>query len=327
MSHGIMEHDRGFVFGTTWHNLPQYVQLERAVLLSEAEFCFDYELEKVSLTWKDASGNEIDTGCFGLIRKDTNTFLTYGSAIGGRFTVESNLEMLNRINEHILTKYPDLIIESVGTLFNGQTSFLSLKVDTHQIKGDKSPTVTNLLYCNPLGKGSYLAYAHSTRVVCNNTLNMSKAQGKANQSFRKFSHTKNAGKKIVDHMIDLSETFLGIQEHKEAMNYLAGIKVEQADIDKFYEEFFPINEETKKRGITVANKARDEFYSIFDSQSESMEDSIAHSKYGLLQAYTDYIDHPTSTHKGTDEASIRWDSITGVRASKKEKALSYLLNV
>ena len=36
MGHGIKEYDKGYTKGTTWHNMPQYVQLERAVTLEEA---------------------------------------------------------------------------------------------------------------------------------------------------------------------------------------------------------------------------------------------------------------------------------------------------
>ena len=324
MSHGIMDNDKGFVYGTTWHNMPQYIQLDRYVNIDEAESVLDYEVEKVPLPWINSKGETIKTGCYGIIRKDTDTFLTNGSSIGNRFHAENNVIMLRRIDEFILAKYPDLKIESVGTLFNGQTAFINLRVDEKAVRGDKSPTETNLLYYNPIGKGSISSCAHNTRVVCRNTSLIALSQGAINQTLRKFSHTINAGQRIEDYLIDLSEVFLGLKSHHDALNYLAGEEIKQADIDAFLESIFPLKEE-KGKGQTMAKNARESFVTVFERQKPTMEPETANSKYGLYQAYTDYIDHEAATRSNTDEASRLWDSITGIRASKKEKVFQHLL--
>jgi phage/plasmid-like protein (TIGR03299 family) len=327
MSHGIQKHDRGFVFGTTWHNLENYIQLERPVTVIEAESVLDYPLEKVPLFRKNENtGSFEETNCHGIVRSDHDILLTDGCSIGTRYTVENNIAMLRRIDEFLLARYPDLMIESVGTLFNGQTAFINLRVEENQIKGDKSPTETNLLYSNPIGNGSYLAYAHSTRVVCNNTLNISKAQAAVNKTLRKFSHTKNATAKIQEYLIDLSEVFLGLKHHTESMNLLASRPSTTQNIDNFMDEFFSL-EDKKEKGKTIAKNNRETFLTVFEKQEKTMESETAHSRYGILQAYTDFIDHEGRKTEKTDEASIRWDSITGIRASKKNKALDYLLTV
>lgn len=320
-----MEHDKGFVFGSTWHSMPQYVVLDRFVSIEEAESVFDYELEKQPLFRLNSNGFYEPTGCYGIVRTDTDTLLTQGLSIGERFTIESNLTMLRRIDENILSVYPDLKIESVGTLFNGQTAFISLKVSDHAVRGDHSNTETNLLFCNPLGKGSYLAYAHSTRVVCNNTLSLSKATGEANKSMRKFSHTKNAGEKIEEHMIDLSKVFLGLEEHKADLEKLAGMPIDDTFLNTFCDQIFPI-EGKSSRGISIATKGKDKVLEIFDRQKDHMTLETAESRYGLLQAFTEYIDHETVTRSNTDEASLLWDSITGSRSNRKDQAFELLLN-
>ena len=326
MSHGIMEHDKGFVYGTTWHNLAQYVTLTRPVTIEEAETVLDYDLQKVGLYRINASGDYEKTGCYGIVRTDKDIFLTDGSSVGNRFTVESNLTMLRRIDEFILSQFPGLIIESVGTLFNGQTAFVNLRVSENQIKGDKSSTETNLMYCNPIGKGSYLAYAHSTRVVCNNTLNLSKVQGEANKSLRKFSHTINAGNRIQEHLIDLSKVFLALEEHNTKLNALVDRSIKQSDIDNFLATVFSAEGKTDK-GKTIASNNQAKFLTIYEAQKDTMTMETLYSAYGLLQAYTDFVDHESRTTEKTDEASVIWDSITGNRAAKKEKAFEYLLTI
>ena len=99
----------------------------------------------------------------------------------------------------------------------------------------------------------------------------------------------------------------------------------------FFDKFFPIKEKEGEveegRGTTLAIKSRERFTSIFETQKDSMSPATAGSKYGILQAYTDMIDHPDNMRTNTDEASIIWDSITGVRASKKESVFNYLVTV
>ena len=55
MSHCIEELDRGVVWGTTWHNCPQYVQQEEPVSLEQAEQVLIYPVEKVPLYMQDGT--------------------------------------------------------------------------------------------------------------------------------------------------------------------------------------------------------------------------------------------------------------------------------
>lgn len=329
MSHGIMEHDKGFISGTTWHGMLQYIQLPKGVgvTIDQAEEVFNYPLEKVPLFRKDKDGNWIKEPSFSIIRPDKD--VTLHSGVGERFTVESNMNMLRRIDEFILAEYKDLYIESVGTLGNGKVAFLNLRVNEHVVKGDKSPTETNLMYCNPLGR-SYLAYAHSIRVVCSNTLTISEVQGAVNQTLRKFSHTRNAGTKIQDHLIDLSKVFMELQKHQENLNRMAEIPLDGSTVNGFLDAFFSLQDakgKTKEgRGFTVARNAREKVSTILEKQKETMTAETAFSRYGLLQAFTDYIDHYGVQRESTDNAAVTWDGITGKRAGDKSKAFEYLLN-
>jgi hypothetical protein len=191
MSAGIMEFDVGKVSGvqSTWHKLPQYTCFpDRPITVAESVEVATYPIEKQQLY----RGNGIPVDAWSLVRTDKDVTLV--PAVGERFTIVQNHHMVNFISEHLLAVYPDLAIQSVGTLWNGATFFLNLSINEFQVKGDKSPTVTNLMYCNPLGKGSYVACAHSTRVVCANTARIAEAQGLANQSLKKFRHTARNGK-------------------------------------------------------------------------------------------------------------------------------------
>jgi phage/plasmid-like protein (TIGR03299 family) len=243
-------------------------------------------------------------------------------AVGDRFTIVQNHHMVNYISEHLLALYPDLSIQSVGTLWNGATFFLNLSINEFQVKGDTSPTVTNLMYCNPLGKGSYVACAHSTRVVCANTARIAEAQGLANQSLKKFRHTASATGRINDHLIDIAELKLELKRHEILLNELAETEVNTAEVDAFLSKLFP-EPKDEGRGKTIAKNSKAQVLNIFEGvQRETL--SKPNSRYGLLQAFYDWCDHEKSS-RNADEASILYDGVMGIRADKKQSVLDSLI--
>lgn len=324
---GINKHDKGFTVFKTWHGVAQYVQKEK-ITIQDVETVFDYPLEKVPLYRYNTKGEMVqDVSSHAIVRTDKDIVLADGQ--GNRFTIESNLAMARRIDEWILAKYPDLFIDSVGTLFNGQTAFINLRAESFQVKGDKSPTITNIAYCNPIGKGSYSTFAHSTRMQCWNTYCIASVQGELNKSLRKFSHTEKAPEKIIKSMVDLSEVFLGLKEHKETMQFLASQPVTTENVLSFLNKFFPLvdakGEPKKGKGETITKKNREKILAIYESQTSNMEPSTAFSRYGLFQAFTDYIDHEGRKREDTDNASILWDGLTGERSQAKERVFQYLM--
>ena len=321
MSAGIMEFDLGKVSGvkSTWHRLPQYDCIpNRPITVAEAEAIATYPIEKQQLARPD--GSLVDA--WAIVRTDKNVTLV--PAVGDRFTIVQNHHMVNYISEHLLALYPDLAIQSVGTLWNGGTFFLNLAINEFQVKGDKSPTVTNLMYCNPLGKGSYTACAHTTRVVCANTARVAEAQGLANQSLKKFRHTASAKGKINEHLIDIAELKLELKRHEEKLNFLAGEEIDTTQVDAFLNQLFPVPEKDG-RGKTIATNARSGIMDIFEGEQRSTL-TLPNTKYGLFQAFTDYADH-VATNRNGDEASVMFDGIAGIRADKKQKALDLVMQL
>lgn len=320
MSHGITEIDLGYVFAkSTWHRLKQYVCLDRPITLEEAYKVVSFEIEKRQLQRLNNSGKPVNVDAWAIVRPDYDQTLV--DSVGERFQVLNNKQMLKVIDEFILAAYPELEIESVGTLWGGATVFINLKLGEYGIPGDSSSNVTNLMYANPLGKGSYIACAHSTRIVCNNTLRMATAQGAANKTLAKFRHTSTAGERIKDHLIDLAEVKLGMQSFTEQMEVLSKQSANNEYVDAFLNKFFPVSEK-EGRGLTIAENNRTQLMEIYESKQE-MTTAVAFSKYGILNAYTDLTDH-YSTMRNSDEASVIWDGVNGTRASKKDQAIAWL---
>jgi len=324
MAHGIMEFDRGIVQGeSTWHGLPQYqVIADRSITFDEAMDVARYPLVKCPVfREKEPQQFEVIDDQFCITRFDKNVVLV--PAVGSKFELMDNSYMLNKINEGLLYEYPDLKIESAGTLFNGATFFLNLRVGEFRVKGDASPTVTNLMFSNPLGRGSYVACAHNTRIVCNNTERAAEAQGVLNASLKKFRHTRSAATKIQEHLLEMAELQLELKKRYEALNWLARQPITDADLDAFLDGIMPLPE-VDGRTKTIAQNSRKGILDIVHGRQhqETLDEPM--TKYGLYMAFTDWVDHG-KTSRNSDEASITYDGLLGGRADQKEKVYQSLV--
>ena len=321
MAHGIMQEDKGLVQGDTWHGLPQYVTQDQPVSIEQARKVMAYPLEKqaVMCYTKDGHYQQVD-GTYCIVRTDKDVVVV--PAVGERFVVVDNSFILDWVSEHMLAKYPDLSIESVGTLFNGAKAFVNIKVDEFQVKGDKSPTLSRLMYYNPLGDGSYRACAHDIRIVCNNTLRASEAQGAANETLAKFRHTANGAAKINEHLDTLAAVKLQLEAHKVNLDMLAGVDLNTGTVDALLSAMFPVAEDDGRRKKALAGKRRDAVRELFDSDQD-LVGGAAHSAYGMLQAVTNFYDHHSNTRG--DAASQMWGNIVGDRGDSKDAAFNTIM--
>jgi len=322
MGHGIGELDKGFVSGEgTWHGLPQYVVVpDRPITMEEAMTVADYPVKKRPLYRQNMLGEYEEAEAWEVVRTDHDAVLV--PHVGSKFEATSNKFMLSYIDEHLLAQYPDLKIESTGTLFDGATFFLNLRVYEFQVKGDKSQTCSNLMYANPLGRGAYVACANNVRIVCNNTERAAEAQGLANDSLKRFRHTASAKQQINDHLVDMAELKLALKQHEDTLNFLADMSVSSKDVEGFLDFALPFPK-VEGRARTMASAAREQFMHLLEGgQASTMKDGF--TKYGLYCAYTDFADH---YNKGAsmDDGAIRFDSLIGQRSGKKQAAFEWLV--
>ncbi len=318
MAHGITEEDKGFVHGTTWHQLPQFIQLDRPVTNEEARLVLDYPLAKQPLFRLVDGQPEQVPDAFCIARTDSNHVLL--PTCGRVMAAPSNVEFFNLIDRGLLAAYPELELESVGTLWGGQTAFVNIKLAEWAVKGDQSPTVSRLMYFNSLGS-SYQACAHDVRIVCNNTLRMAAVSGLANQTLARFRHTASAGAKITEYLLNLAEVKLGLKRHMELMNELARRPITTAEVERFLGEFLPGPEGPPPIGI---KSKRDEIRTVFESDQSL--GTIGKTRYGLLQATTYWLDHG-KLRKNQDEALRLWDGIVGDRSARKQQAVDLLVKM
>ena len=327
MSHGITEIDRGIVWGTTWHGLPQYLQLDRPVTYQEAMEILNFPMEKRQLYREDKHQGFEKANAWEIVRTDTGDALV--PFVGSKFQVIGNEKLLEHVNDTVLKEFPQLQIESVGTLWRGATTFVNLKVNDIQIPGDDSQTLNRIMWWNPLGKGSYRTCAHNVRVVCANTL--AAAAGSGQETHTKIAHTKSGGVKIAAALDTLARHFLELEALGTTLKELATARMTEGEPEGFLKRYLPIPGTLEKDDPIAAEgtsqfKARKLIMNRFCRYDNGMDDNTAGSRYGMLQAVTYECDHEKLT-PAKDRGMVIWDGITGNRAGRKAEALELLTTV
>ena len=329
MSHGITADDKGVVWGDTWHRLPQYVQQETPVTTDQAREVLNFPIVTVPLARLD-NGLEVAAAC--VVRADTGRVLV--PHVGLRFEPMDNKVLVDTLEARLLKQYPELVIESVGTLFGGQTAFINVVLERFHVKGDDSATLTRLMYYNPLGTGGYKIGVHNIRIVCNNTLRMAKAQAVANDTMRMIPHTKSAAVTIADTLFDLTRTKLMAQEFIKGVESLVDAPIrDNEDLERLLNLLFPSpdeSEEPEDDGVrdevkNIQERYRDLVKGVFDNGVVGISAQYQRTRYSLLQAVTYVLDHPERISKLSDQAFVVWDGIMGRRSIIKDHALTVLL--
>ena len=325
MAHGIREFDRGYVQGNTWHGLAQYKTQDVPVTPEQAREVLGYTMEKRRLFVRSDNprhnGYQAVPNGYCIVRPDHDVVLA--SYVGRRYVIQDNSQLLNHIHEEVMGSYPGLSIESVGTLHNGATAFICLKADEHQIRGDVSPTISRMMYYNPVGQGSYGIGAHSVRIVCNNTLNASIREATGNGSLQRIAHTKSAGTKISTAMKEIAGMLLGLQEQKLLMEELAATRIDSAQVKRFLDGWIPMPVDPTDLVLDTVVDKRTQLLEVYETSGLDFVGDVQVSKYALLQAATYLVDHETET-KTRDRGQLAWDGLVGNRAQRKQEALQLI---
>lgn len=318
MAHAIMEHDKGYVLGSTWHKHPNYITQETPVTIDQALEVMSYPMEifpsfRQHLVEGVPQMIEIP-GAFHVVRTDHDIVLA--PMIGGRYDVFPNSHLIDHVKKNVLDVYPDLSIESAGTLYNGKVAFCNIKVDKWNVEGDESSIEQRMMYYNPIGLGSYKVCSHTTRIVCNNTLRVAEKQGKENGSLVKIRHTKTAADRLSGAMDTIATERLELTTFQQQVAELARTKMTQAQAEKFFKHVFRVSE---KDASARAVKKYDEVMATLESD-KTIDKKTA---WGVLNAFTYTVDH-AEVRKTQDQMAITWDALIGDRAKLKTSVHSQL---
>jgi hypothetical protein len=146
-------------------------------------------------------------------------------------------------------------------------------------------------------------------------------------------HTASAATTIADRLFDLARTKLMAQEFNAGIESLVDMPIrDDEELKKLLGLMFPSPDEVEEPeddGVreevkNIQAKYRELVKTAFDTGVEGIVAQYQRTRYSLLQAVTQIMDHPEKISKLSDQAFIAWDGIMGRRSIMKDHVLTIL---
>lgn len=193
--------------------------------------------------------------------------------------------------------------DTAGSLRNGRTVWCLARMPETKILDDSF--VPYMCFANSHdGTGAVRVCMTPIRVVCNNTLNMALAGAKRMWSVR---HTGNIQGKLDEARDTLNFANKYNKRLEEEADRLANEKLSDGEIHKILDELFPIDEENdSNRKKTNAQTAKDQIIACYLAPDIA---KFLNTKYGLLNAVSDWCGHATPARQTKNYQENNWGRI------------------
>ena len=280
---------------TPWHGLGTIVQ--------EAPTSAD-ALRLAGLDWTVNQNPVFTEGGFEIpnykanVRSSDNTVL---GIVTDRYKVVQNHEAFAFTDSIIDTG--EVFYETAGSLRNGKTIWLLAKMPEKSILDDKFDPY--LCFTNSHdGTGAVKVCCTPIRVVCNNTLNFA-----LNTATRCWStkHIGDISSKLEEARYTLKMANKYMTKLDEEADRLANQKISEDEIAKILDELFPVNED--KDSDRKKNNVEEAMNQIMICYMAPDIAKFIGTKYGLLNAVSEWCGHATPARNTANYKSNNWGRI------------------
>ena len=247
------------------------------------------------------------------LRRSDGGIIDANCSVGEEFEVTSQPMETYEIARYIMSKMPSVRLETVATMYNGGTTFVTLSHGgAWVVPGDSSPHWTNIVLNNPLTRGRIHLVQSVTRVVCMNTL---AAACKNGEGYR-ICHTKNA-RALMEQALSAMTIELEQAENTRRMcEYLAGKSITTEQVNRLMDAIYPLPEVAEGENtsrLTRMKTKRDEVLAQFEGDDSFTDKTF----YSFYSANSYLVEHPLHKQERTDNAQVAFENITGTRAAQK----------
>ena len=287
-----------------WHKLgtqvPGLMTTHEALLASH----LDWEVEKVPvLSSEDLT---VVPDHFTVIRKDTNQPL---GIVGNRYEPINNREAFSFFDAALGESQGQ--IETIGALGQGERVWCMAKMpEVHEVLPGDPVERYLLCWTSHDGSKSMEVMFTNVRVVCNNTLT---AAIKGAVTKVSMKHTKNWEQKLemAHKMLHKSSAYW--EKMKEVSQHLARTSISRIEVGTFLDAMFP--DRINQKNEVIKNDSRDQVLRLMEEGRGTDIPGVQGTKWGLYNAYTEYLDHEKKTRKGQNrwERSVFGDTPSVVR--------------
>lgn len=217
---------------------------------------------------------DLQTGkSFFTFRTDTNFVL--GDRLGATYQVIQNEEALSVCDA--LVQEGGLVIETAGSLFDGRTVFMCCRMpEALMVAGTDAVKQYVMIAAGHDGGTPILAYFTNTRVVCNNTLQMSLHGATQKHSIR---HTRSAKSKLEEAVKLMGLATKNQMAAQAAFDKMAATKMVQADFWNYLGNVFFSGDEIKS--LRAGERPTDV---ISTRKTNTLNEVLNFAKNGIGQA-------------------------------------------
>lgn len=287
-----------YVREVPWHGLG--TRVEEALTSQQAlEMAgLDWTIEKKPVFDEDG---KIIAGYYANTRSSDKKAL---GIVSGRYTIVQNHEAFNFTDSLV---GEGITYETAGSLRGGKKIWLLGKMPERYICGDKIEPYICFTNSHD-GTGAVKACMTPIRVVCHNTLNM------ALNGAQRWWSTPHRGdvmsrREEARQTLELAEQYL--VKLDETADRLANEKMDEGQVQQALDAMFALPEDATQRQQNTAQDAKDQIIVCY------LRPDIAqflNTKWGFINAVSDYVGHSDPVRHTKHYEENRWDSIIGGHA-------------
>lgn len=219
--------------------------------------------------------------------------------VGHKYTIVQNADAFTFTDSLI---GEGMTYETAGSLRGGRQIWLLGKMPERYILGDKFEPYVCFTNTHD-GSGAVKVCMTPIRVVCNNTLNMALSQAKRTWSTR---HIGTISDRLEEarKTLELADVYLqGLAEEAEK---LADAKMSDAEIEHALNAMIALPEDATDRQKAQADKIKSEIVMCMFSPDLL---KFLNTKWGFVNAVSDYVGHAEPLRKTQTFAENRWRDI------------------
>lgn len=287
-----------------WHGL--------GTIVSEAPTSAD-ALEIAGLNWRVDPKPVYDEHYAIIPGYQANTRDSDGSVLGivsGRYSIVQNADAF-AFTDFLVG---EITYETAGSLRGGRQIWLLGKMPERYIAGDKVEPYICFTNTHD-GSGAVRCCMTPVRVVCNNTLNMALKGAKRTWSSRHIGDVLNRVNDARE-TLELADTYMKALE--EEADRLANEIMPMDEVKKGLDRLFPVDEKATDRQKQTAKEAKDQIMVCMFRPDIA---KFLGTKWGFLNAVSDYVGHSDPVRKTKNWKENRWADIIG-GANLLDKAVS-----
>lgn len=213
----------------------------------------------------------------------------------------------------------DLAIGSAGLLKNGAQAWVSIEMEEmFKTKNAGVEFRPHLLACTSFDGSIATTYKRCIQlVVCDNTLQAGLSE--KGQTY-KLKHTKYSQAKIGDAREALAIVFETAESFEQELNRLIEWEVSDKQFEKLLDIVVPVpTDEKNKRGITVAEKKRDEVTALYVNDDRAAQWNG--TAFGALQAFNTWNHHLAQVRKGAPRIVRNMENVVSDKLMNADNAI------